>query len=253
MKFAIVTGASRGLGLEVSKNLLKNDYNLITISRKRKTNELKNLANENRRSYFHHSCDLSDLEAFNDTLHEIVVSLTNQKEIEELLIVNNAGMVSPMGPVGELKNYSIAQHVAVNLTAPMLLVNTIKKDVEVGHLFVVNVTSGAAENGMYGWNAYCSTKAGVNMYTETAALEAEALKSGDMHVAFSPGVMDTDMQKEIRGTDEHSFQAVDKFKQLKENGELRSPKEVADLMTELIVERQSIQNGKVYHVNDLSK
>nr|WP_279401598.1 SDR family NAD(P)-dependent oxidoreductase [Piscibacillus salipiscarius] len=41
MKFAIVTGASRGLGEETAKNLLVKGYNLFTISRKRKRMNLK--------------------------------------------------------------------------------------------------------------------------------------------------------------------------------------------------------------------
>ncbi|TFB24919.1 (S)-benzoin forming benzil reductase [Filobacillus milosensis] len=252
MKFAIVTGASRGLGEETAKNLLTQGYNLFTISRKRKTNELKNLANENRQSYYHHSCDLSDLEKLNDVLYEIVTKLQDQN-IEELLIVNNAGMVTPIGPVGSLENHDIVKHISVNLTAIMLMVNTMKKHVESNRLFVVNISSGAGENGVYGWNAYCSTKSAVNMYTETAALEAKELKSKDLHIAFSPGVMDTEMQEEIRSSDEEDFKNVDKFKQYKEEGKLRSPKEVADLLTDLIQKPDEIENGKVYRVYDLVK
>ncbi|SEP93193.1 (S)-benzoin forming benzil reductase [Piscibacillus halophilus] len=252
MKFAIVTGASRGLGEEVAKNLLEEGYNLFTISRKRKTNELKNLANESRKSYYHHSCDLSDLEKLNDTLHEIVTKL-HKDSLDELLIVNNAGMVSPIGPVGSIENHEIAKHVSVNLTALMIIVNTMKKHINTDRLFVVNVTSGAAERAVYGWNAYGSTKAAVNLYTETAALEAEELKSNDLHIAFSPGIMDTNMQEEIRRSDEDNFKQVDQFKQYKEEGKLRSPKEVADLMMGLIKDSANLENGKVYRVYDLVK
>ncbi|GEL77468.1 (S)-benzoin forming benzil reductase [Tenuibacillus multivorans] len=250
MKFAIVTGASRGLGEEVAKNLLKQDYNLMTISRKRKTNEMKNLANENRKSYYHYSCDLSDLEKLNDTLHEIIRKL-HDESMDELLIVNNAGMVSPIGPVGTLENHDIVKHVSVNLTALMLIVNTMKKHITANRLFVTNISSGAGERGIYGWNAYCSTKSAVNMFTETAAIEAEELNSNDLYIAFSPGIMDTDMQKEIRSTDEESFKNVEQFKQYKEEGQLRSPKEVADILMKLITQPEQIDNGKVYRVYDL--
>lgn len=252
MKFAIVTGASRGLGEEVAKNLLDNGYNLFTISRKRKTNELKNLANENRQSYYHHSCDLSDLEKLNDVLHEIVTKL-HKDSLEELLIVNNAGMVNPIGPVGSIENHDIAKHVSVNLTALMFIVNTMKKHINTERLFVVNISSGAGERPMYGWNAYCSTKSAVNIFTQTAALEADELNSNDLHIAFSPGIMDTDMQEEIRSSDQEQFKLVDQFKQYKEEGKLRSPKEVADILMELINKPSEIENGKVYRVYDLIK
>ncbi|MDQ0351144.1 benzil reductase ((S)-benzoin forming) [Alkalibacillus filiformis] len=252
MKFAIVTGASRGLGEEVAKNLLKGDYHVITVSRKRKTNDFKNVANENRKSYFHFSCDLSDLESLNDTAHEIVKVL-QKHTVDELLIVNNAGMVTPMGAVGNLENHEIAKHVSLNLTAPMLLVNTMKAHSGADRMTVINVTSGAAEKAIYGWNAYSSTKAAINKYTETAALEAEELEAPDVHVAFSPGVMDTDMQGEIRETNEDDFKDVESFKHLKETGQLRSPKEVADLLQTLINDQQNLENGKVYKVYDLAK
>ncbi|RPF55511.1 (S)-benzoin forming benzil reductase [Aquisalibacillus elongatus] len=252
MKFAIVTGASRGLGEEVAKNVIQQGYHLFTISRKRKTNELKNLANENRKSYYHHSCDLSDLEKLNDTLYEIITKLQGQT-VEELLIVNNAGMVAPIGPVGSLESHDIARHVSVNLTSLMIIVNTIKKHVNANRLFVVNVSSGAGERAVYGWNAYCSTKSAVNLYTQTAALEAEETNSKDLHIAFSPGIMDTDMQKEIRSTDEEDFKNVEQFKQYKEEGQLRSPKEVADILTGLIQDKEAVKNGKVYKVYDLVK
>ncbi|WP_188206273.1 (S)-benzoin forming benzil reductase [Alkalibacillus aidingensis] len=250
MKFAIVTGASRGLGEEVAKNLLTNDYHVITISRKRKTNDFKNFANENRQSYFHFSCDLSDLESLNDTAHEVVKTL-NKNTVEELLIVNNAGMVTPMGPVGTLENHEIAKHVSLNLTAPMLLVNTLKAHVEADRFTVVNVTSGAAEKTIYGWNVYSSTKSAINMYTQTAALESDERGTNDLHIAFSPGVMDTDMQGEIRESDQDSFKDVESFRALKKEGKLRSAKEVADALQKVINNRDQIENGKIYRVNEL--
>ncbi|GAA0456961.1 SDR family NAD(P)-dependent oxidoreductase [Alkalibacillus silvisoli] len=252
MKFAIVTGASRGLGEEVAKNLLSNEHHVITVSRKRKTNDFKNYANDNRKSYFHFSCDLSDLESLSDTAHEIVKVL-QKHPVEELLIVNNAGMVTPIGTVGHLENHEIARHVSLNLTAPMLLVNTMKANSGAERLTVINVTSGAAEKAIYGWNVYSSTKSAVNKYTETAALEAQELGSRDIHVAFSPGVMDTDMQGEIREADAKDFKDVVSFKQLKDEGQLRSPKEVADLLQSLVKSQDSLENGKIYKVYDLIK
>ncbi|WP_027963547.1 (S)-benzoin forming benzil reductase [Halalkalibacillus halophilus] len=250
MKFAIVTGASRGLGHAVAKDLLEGEYHVITVSRKRKTNEFKNFANENRKSYFHFSCDLSDLEALSETSHDIVKTLAKH-EVEELLIINNAGMVGPIGPVGSLENFEVAKHVSLNYTAPMLLVNTLKQHVETNHLMVINITSGAAEKQIYGWNVYGSSKAAINMYTKTAALEAEELKNGDVHIAFSPGVMDTDMQGEIRNTDQDDFKDVENFKNLKEQGNLKSPEEVASALTQLIKTPSKIENGRIYNVNEL--
>src|SRR5690625_5748465 len=85
----------------------------------------------------------------------------------------------------------------------------------------VNITSGAANRPIYGWSAYCSTKALINRYTETVALEQHTLKTENKVFAFSPGVMDTNMQAEIRSTDSASFKDVEQFIQYKKDDQLR--------------------------------
>ncbi|MDQ0158744.1 SDR family NAD(P)-dependent oxidoreductase [Alkalibacillus salilacus] len=250
MKYAIVTGASKGLGKEVAKNLLQSGYHVISVARQQQVDELEMLAQNHEPNYRHISGDLSSV----DQIENIATSLSEQltqQTIEELLIVNNAGMVTPMGPVGQLENETIAKHVTLNLTAPMILINTLKAQVNPNRLAVINITSGAAEKAIYGWNAYSSTKAAINQYTETSAVEANELGSNDLHIAFSPGVMDTDMQGEIRSATTDEFKDVDNFKQLKDNNQLRSPKEVADLLQNLINDQEQLENGRVYRVYDL--
>ncbi|NIK11255.1 (S)-benzoin forming benzil reductase [Alkalibacillus almallahensis] len=250
MKYAIVTGASKGLGKEVAKNLMQSGYHVISVARQQQVDELEMLTQNNEPNYRHISGDLSNV----DQIENIATSLAeqlNQQTVEELLIVNNAGMVTPMGPVGQLENETIAKHVTLNLTAPMMLINTLKAQVNPNRLAVINITSGAAEKAIYGWNAYSSTKAAINQYTETAAVEASELGTNDLHIAFSPGVMDTDMQGEIRSATTDEFKDVDNFKQLKDNNQLRSPKEVADLLQNLINDQEQLENGRVYRVHDL--
>ncbi|MET3682530.1 benzil reductase ((S)-benzoin forming) [Alkalibacillus flavidus] len=252
MKYAIVTGASKGLGKEVAKNLLQNGYHVYTVARQQQVDELEMLSQQVTTEYHHVAKDLSDLSEI-ESFSKLLTDNLSGQPIDELLLVNNAGMVTPMGPVGQLEDSSIAKHVTLNLTAPMMLVNTIKATIDAKHLTVINITSGAAEKAIYGWNAYSSTKAAINQYTETAALEADELSSGDTHIAFSPGVMDTDMQGEIRSASSDDFKDVDNFKQLKENNQLRSAKDVADLLQQLIDQPETLENGRVYRVYDLVK
>jgi len=91
----------------------------------------------------------------------------------------------------------------------------------------VNITSGAAERSVYGWSTYGSSKAGLNYFTATTALELSQNNVPHRIVAFSPGVMDTNMQEDIRSSSEDAFADVDKFKQLKEQGQLRGTDVVA--------------------------
>ena len=250
MKFAIVTGASRGLGEEVAKLALSTGYNLLTVARKPELNTVEEEAKRNQKEHFHFATDLSDPDKTASIGEKMAAELTG-KDIDELLLVNNAGMVTPISPIGHMDSQQISAHVSLNITAPMILLNEIKKTVTDIPLTVVNISSGAAERGTYGWSAYGSTKAAVNLYTQTAALEAKELNLDEVHVAFSPGIMDTEMQSEIRKTTKQAFKDVEKFQNFKSEGQLRSPKEVADLLFKLLKDRSSIRSGHIYRVYDL--
>ena len=101
MKYAIVTGASRGLGLEVTKKLIERDYRVITVAR--------NQPNVMTSNDIHISGDLSNLDEVKRILNQIQVELVG-KPIEELVVVNNAGTVNPIGPVGTSNGHDIIKH-----------------------------------------------------------------------------------------------------------------------------------------------
>ncbi|MFC0014946.1 MULTISPECIES: SDR family NAD(P)-dependent oxidoreductase [Allobacillus] len=250
MKFAIVTGASRGLGEEAARLALKKDYQLITIARKSELPSLQQEASTHQLTHTHLPTDLSDPQSVISVAKEIT-QILKEESLEEILLINNAGMVSPIGPVGHMDSEEISKHVSLNTTAPMILLNELKKAIHGVPLTVVNITSGAAERSTYGWSVYGSTKAAINLFTQTAATEAAELGQDELHVAFSPGIMDTEMQTEIRGSFTQNFKDVEKFKQFKQEGQLRSPTEVAELLFQLIHKRDAIESGRVYRVYDL--
>jgi len=117
-------------------------------------------------------------------------------------------------------------------------------------LLCANVTSGAAERPVYGWSAYCSTKASINMYTKTVALEQDELKTGNKVIAFSPGIMDTAMQEKIRASSPEEFAEVDKFRDYKKNNILKDTDAVGGVLVDILTDETSVQNGKVYNVRD---
>lgn len=84
----------------------------------------------------------------------------------------------------------------------------------------------------------------------TAGLELESNGSSSKVIAFSPGIMDTDMQVTIRSSSEESFADVNTFRNYKESGSLRSPDTVAGALVKLVL-AENLENGKIYKVNDL--
>lgn len=249
MKYAVITGASRGLGASAAQQLLSRGIHIITVSRN-ENNDLKLAAAEAGTDYMHFSCDLASEEQVQNVFHEIAETVF--KDAEQVYMINNAGVIEPIEVAGELDSSHVMTNVQVNLTAPVLISNLfLKKARETAiEMVIANVTSGAAERPIHGWSIYCSTKAAVNMFTMTAGLELEKAKSNSKIIAFSPGIMDTDMQATIRSSSEEAFADLAAFKNYKESGSLRRPDIVAGALVKLLL-GSTLENGKIYKVNDL--
>ncbi|MBP3041409.1 (S)-benzoin forming benzil reductase [Bacillaceae bacterium Marseille-Q3522] len=253
MSLAIITGASRGLGASIAKRMLKEDIGIISLARN-ENHDLKKLAETSDLFYQFYACDFSDQASLESTIDK-VASFILSSNPDHIYMFNNAGVVEPIHTAGNMDENLLLRNIQINLTAPLYICNELLKTVKNTEmkLDIVNVTSGAAKNPYHGWSAYCSTKAGVNMFTETVALELK--NSGQPHriIAFSPGIMDTEMQGVIRSSSKEAFVEIERFQGFKEKGSLRHPDKVADALVDLILLSDQVESGKVYNVNDLIK
>ena len=115
------------------------------------------------------------------------------------ILINNAGLVEPIGPIAESDPATWANNIAVNLLGVYHGIHAVLPRMQsAGSGVIVNISSGAAHNPLEGWAAYCSAKAGVAMLTRATALEYGA--QGVRTYGFGPGVVDTDMQGRIRAS-----------------------------------------------------
>ncbi|GAA0595892.1 (S)-benzoin forming benzil reductase [Virgibacillus siamensis] len=250
MRYGVVTGVSKGLGESIAKILMESGVNVIGISRS-KNNFLKEAAQQNHVSFQHFSCDLGDVDEIEKTVNE-VSGLIFREEPSSVYLVNNAAVLDPVDKSMNLDNRDLAYHMQVNSLAPMVMTNLFLKKVSEEEVpFIgVTITSGAAERPVYGWSAYCSSKASINMYTKTVALEQEELKSESKVIAFSPGIMDTQMQEKIRASNKDEFIEVDTFKDYKNKNLLKDTDAVGSVLVDILTDEASIENGKIYHVKD---
>nr|WP_263324945.1 (S)-benzoin forming benzil reductase [Neobacillus sp. Marseille-Q6967] len=250
MKYAIITGASRGLGEGIAKCLIQEQLSVISVSRT-ENEELKKLAVDTGTFYQHYSCNLSLEKEVQEVFWEIAHKIFKRNPVDVYLF-NNAGVIEPIHTVGNLDPTPIIRNIQVNLIAPMIITNIFlsKFRQTATKVYVVNVTSGAATRPIEGWSVYCSSKAGLNMFTETAALEQVSGGSDHKIIAFSPGVMDTEMQGTIRSSSKDEFKDLDQFKEYKEQNKLLSADIVAGALVELVL-RGNAESGKVYHIRDL--
>ncbi|ALX48732.1 (S)-benzoin forming benzil reductase [Lentibacillus amyloliquefaciens] len=250
MRHAVVTGVSKGLGESIAKLLMESGINVVGVSRSSQ-DKLADIALENNVDYKHYACDLGDLEETEQTFSQISEEIFS-REPETVYLINNAAVLEPVDKSMNTESADVAHHMQVNTIAPMILTNLfLKNAVEKDIRFIgTTISSGAAERPMYGWSAYCTSKAGINMFTQTAALEQEELNTQNKVIAFSPGIMDTEMQERIRASDEDAFRDVEQFRAYKENNKLKSTDAIGGILIDILTDETSVENGKIYHASD---
>ena len=219
-----ITGSSKGIGKGLAEAILNDsDTNYVVgISR---SNSI-----EHERFIFMEA-DLSQ------DVGKIALQLFKQyAPTKKVVLVNNAGTLGQTAYFGELDNRKIHQAFQLNITAPAVLMNEFIRTYGSGKAepLILNISSGAGKYAVDGWSSYCASKAALDMLSQAAALEAGKKGSALQVFSLSPGVVDTEMQSEIRKTDPKNFARVAYFKELKEEGGLASPHEVASQILKLI-------------------
>lgn len=251
MKCAVITGTSKGLGASIAELCIEQGMHVFGISRH--TNKtLERLAINAKGSYQHYTCNLVNVEQV-EKVFTIIADQLFKKQTESVCLINNAGTVTPIDIAENHTVEALHSHVHVNLISTMITTGMFLKKAQKAKtpLIVANVTSGAAERSVYGWSAYSATKAGVNRYTESVALEQEQLKTNNKIVLFDPSIMDTDMQSEIRSSSKEAFLDVEKFQQYKTENSLRDTNTVAKVLVAMLIDPENVVNGKYYSVKDL--
>ncbi len=249
MRYVIVTGTSQGLGEAIAAQLLEENTSIISISR-RENKELTKLAEQYNSNCIFHSLDLQDVHNLETNFNEIISSIP-EDTVSSIHLINNAGTLAPMKPIEKAESELLITNVQINLLAPMILTSTFMKHTKDWKIDkrVINISSGAGKNPYFGWGAYCTAKAGVNMFTQCVATEETEKEYPVKIVAFAPGVVDTSMQAQIRETNKEDFIHLDRFITLKEEGKLLSPEYVAKAIRSLL-ETENFPQGEVIRIDE---
>jgi benzil reductase ((S)-benzoin forming) len=223
----ILTGASRGMGLAMARQLLAPGHTLLCISR----TEQSALAQHAQAAgaTLHQWChDLADSSALGPRL-EAWLGEQSSHDWRSATLINNAGVIARIGPLSQADPAGLAQALRVGLEAPMLLTSAFLRATEgwKAERRVLNISSGLGRRPMASQAAYCAAKAGMDHFSRCVALE-EALKPGGAKIcSLAPGVIDTGMQLQLRSADQAAFPDRDSFERLKTGGQLTSPEEAA--------------------------
>ncbi len=194
-KTAIVTGASRGIGQAVATELAAAGAAVVLAARS--VEACAGNADEIRAAggtAEAMACDVSDPDQVAGLIAETAERLGGPD-----ILINNAGMVEPIGALADSDPAAWANNIAVNLLGVYHGIHAVLPRMQAaGGGVIVNISSGAAHNPLEGWAAYCSAKAGVAMLTRATALEYGT--QGIRVYGFGPGTVDTDMQVQIRAS-----------------------------------------------------
>jgi benzil reductase ((S)-benzoin forming) len=231
MNYYYITGTSRGIGKSIAMQLLKDEFNrVIGISR------TCTIEHEN---YKHVTLDLSDADKVAD------FKFGNHVNGNKIVLINNAGSVGSVVPVGNLKSDVIIKTYNVNLVSPSVLINkfvdiylTVKAE-----KIILNISSGAGKRAVDGWSVYCATKAGLDMYSMVTHVEQQknTVYNPVKIVGIAPGIVDTQMQEDLRKVSKSDFSQIEDFIEYKTKKLLISPDKVAKKIVKLLEEPSLIK------------
>jgi NAD(P)-dependent dehydrogenase (short-subunit alcohol dehydrogenase family) len=211
MHLYIVTGSSRGLGAALAEQLAQPGNTVIGIARK----------NNPALQAEQWTLDLADPVPAAERLQ---AWLRAQPGWESATLINNAALLSAPGPLAATDLAELSAALRVGLEAPALLSRVfLAETAGAPTRRILNISSGLGRRAMAGSVAYCAVKAGLDHLSRALALEA--LDVGV--VSLAPGVIDTDMQVQLRGADPARFPEQTRFQGLKDGGQLQTAEATA--------------------------
>ena len=222
----LLTGASRGMGLAMAWRLLQPGHHLVTMAR----HASDALAAPQGGALEQWTLDLADGAAAAARLREWLQAQPAGRYASATLI-NNAGVIPRIAPLSGSEPPDLANALRVGLEAPMLLTAAFLGATEGwgdAPRKVLNISSGLGRRAMASQAAYCAAKAGMDHFTRCLALDEAAKPHGARVCSLAPGVIDTDMQVQLRGANPADFPDVRNFAALKTDGMLTSPDAAAD-------------------------
>ena len=227
-KVALVTGASSGIGAAIAKKL--SNQGARVFAAQRRSSEYEDILS-----------DLSDPKAPEEII-SVIKKVTGRLDI----LINNAGIMTE-GNVEETTLKDWNQHLAINLTAPFLLIREAMPLLREFRGSIVNVGSleGLGNNPRH--PAYGASKSGLHGLTRAVAVDHG--EDGVRCNAVAPGWIDTPLNENfVKGMDD-PIGFREKLSNIHPIGRSGQPSEVAELICWLVSDAASFVTGQVWTID----
>jgi 3-oxoacyl-[acyl-carrier protein] reductase len=236
MKNILVTGVSKGLGLEISKTLLENNYTVYGISRN-ETEEITMLKNLYPKNFIFQDLDLSDTENISEKMKKII-----PKGIVIHGFVNNAAIAYD-DIISNLNLKKLKQMYDVNVFSPLLITKFVIRNMILNKIkgSIVHISSISVHTGYKGLSMYASTKGALEAFSKNTAREwgSKGIRSN----CVVSGFMDTSMSSSINN------ELKEKIKNRTSLRELTDVKSVSNTVEFLLSLKSNSITGQLINVD----
>jgi 3-oxoacyl-[acyl-carrier protein] reductase len=192
---ALITGASRGIGAATAHELARQGANVVLAARSTTDIETHAAAIQAEGGKaLAVACDVADYGQV-----DAAVKAAEQAFGPVTILVNNAGIIDPIGRMDDLDPADWGRVIDINVKGVYHGARAVLPGMQTaGGGTIVNISSGAATSALEGWSHYCTSKAAVLMLTR--CLHKEFADKGVRAVGLSPGTVATQMQVEIKAS-----------------------------------------------------
>lgn len=239
-KVAVVTGGSGGIGKVVAEVLVKNGATVIIIGKKQK--KLKGVVNSFEEKGFKIDCEKCDISNVSEVSRVVIKIIALLKRID--ILVNCAGVQSPIGPFVDNTFLAWEKNIKVNLLGTVLMSKkVIPYMIKRKSGYIINFAGGGATSSRPNFSAYAAAKTAIVRFTEVLADE---VRRYNINVnAVSPGAVNTKMTEEVLkvGMKAGLKELTDVKRRIKEGG--TSPELVANLIVFLSSAKSKGLSGRL--------
>lgn len=229
-ELTFVAGGSKGLGAELVQLFSQQGHRVFEFSR-------------SGHGAAHIPCDFADTAKSQTAFDQ---AFANHSSSDGINLLINTATLAPFGPLSQAEPAVIQQHLAINVNSTLLLIRSFLaayQDLDVSKT-IAYISSGAARRAIPGLAVYSASKAFFERYIDTLATEQQDQAAPCRCLIINPGVMNTDMQAEIRAQDKADFPMVDLWQEFHQTGQLADPHDIATVCLRLL--QGEGENGGYY-------